>query len=990
MPFSTTLSRHSGARSAHFRRVLAGGLALLGVTAGCSDFARLVTPGSEGGVNPALVSLSASVASSVGSAGDVVTLRVVAQYLRRDGTAVRIGTQTLPLSTSATQQVPIPVELAPCLADADRDQPGGQKNACNILLNLALVVNDVVVDEQVVGPIQLAPGATAPVAQQVSLFEIAGIEVAVGDGPVVSPTEEVTAILGGGLTLKAQVRDKSGVAVVDRTVTWSSDAPAIATIGAASGVVAALGVGTVHVTASIGTISRTVAVRVARAPAALTVVPNQGSGDGVVRSTPAGIDCRVSGLVVSGACAFTFPGDATVLLSSTPNQGSVFDSWGEECVGSSAGAVCSVTMSQPRTTSARFTALRRLVVVADGGDGAGRVTAGAAGLDCRVEAGVASGTCAVDVPDGVSVALVATPDAASPGKGAQSFGGWGGACSSALGMSCGIVTSGTIGTVSVRFHDEQQLHVSVDGIGSGQVVWSDGATCARANGTTTGTCARSSVYGTEVTLNAVADVKSAFSGWVGDCDTQVATMCVTTLTRSKNVTATFGSVRRITIAVSSGDGRGRVTGASGVNCSIHDGQATGVCSVDVPDGTNLVLTAVAEAPAPGSSIRQMFGGWEGACAAESGASCTVVAAGGDRTVYPRFFDARQVKLSMSGNGIGRVLWEDGAVCALSGGIQSGSCEQVGVYGSTVSLTAAADPLSTFNGWSGECDQQVGATCITTLTKSRSVTATFAKKRVALTLTLSGAASGSVLVDSQSACTLGRGQTTVTCIVQYDIGTPITLSAAAASGARFTGFGGGCAGVACSLILTAPMAVTAGFDPQQFLLTLQLTGAGAGDVTLGGAPFCSLARDQKSATCTRMVDVGTSVQLAATPAVGATFTGLGGDCANANPCSLQVSRDLNVSGTFDNVATSLAVVMLGPGDGTVTSSSTIGCTRTNGLTSGKCAETLAWGSVITLTATSVNPSWLVKWGGACAAQAGPTCSITLTKDLTVGVGFDKSQ
>ncbi|MEP7346178.1 MAG: hypothetical protein ABI877_12960, partial [Gemmatimonadaceae bacterium] len=781
----------------------------------------MLTPGSKGSPLPALVSLSASVAASVGAGSDVVTLKVVAQYLRRDQSAVAISSHTLPLSTNATQQVPIPVELASCLADAEREQFEGARSTCSVLLNLALAVNDVVVDEQVVGPLRLVPGANAPVSEPVSLFEIAAIDVSVGDGPILSPSEEVTAVLGGTLALNAGIRDRNGQLVADRSVLWSSDAPSIATVGVGSGTVSAIGLGTAHFTASIGSVTRTIALRVTRAPAVLTIAPSVGSGQGIVRSIPTGIECRVSGQTVSGTCAFTFPGDATVLLALTPDNGSTFGLWGDACAGTSVGAICSVTMSQAQTTSVRFSALRRVSIAAVGGDGRGRVL-GASGLDCRVDGEQTSGVCVVDLADGASFTLTAAPDASDAGASAQSFGGWGGDCSAALGASCTLVATAANSAVTVRFFDEQQLRLHLAGSGSGRVVWDDGTSCAGNGGTTSGVCARGGVFGAPVTLTAAADQRSVFAGWSGDCEQQAGASCITTLVKGRTVTATFNALRRITIAVKTGDGRGRVTGALGFDCRLDGGRATGSCSADVPDGSSIVLSAVADPPIGAPTARQLFSGWEGSCNLESagGTACTVIAAGGDRTIFPRFLDARHLTVLLAGNGTGQVVWEDGSVCARAGGATSGVCDQVNVHGSTMRLTAAADPSSSFTGWSGDCAGQFGTGCMTTLTQSRSVTATFTKKRVALTLSLSGAAAGVLTVDGQDACTRTLGQTTTTCVLTFDAGTRVTIEGRASGGARFIGFGGNCSGaLSCSIVLSAAVNVTAQFDPQQFLLTL---------------------------------------------------------------------------------------------------------------------------------------------------------------------------
>jgi hypothetical protein len=973
-------------RFQHGLRVLAGGLVFVGFIAGCSDFAQMITPGSKTSAGPALVSVSTSVASSVGAASDVVTLKVVAQYLRHDGSAVQISGQSLPLSSSATQQVPVAVELATCLADPDHDRVEGAKNTCRVLLNLALVVNGVVVDEQVVGPLGLAPGATTPVSQSVSLYEITSVDVSVGDGAVLSPSDEISAVLDGTLALSAKIRDRSGRTVTGRSVLWSSDAPGVATVGVASGIVSVIGLGTAHVTASIGTVSRTVSMRAIRRPAALTVRTGLGNGDGTVRSAPTGIDCRVSGPSVSGACSFTFPGDATVQLTSTPDDGSVFELWGDACTVASVGTVCTVTMDQPQATSVRFSALRRISIAGEGGNGRGRVVS-TSGLDCRIDGEQASGICSIDAVEGTRLTLTATPEPSGAGVAAHSFGGWGGECAAAPDNSCTVVVPASNRTVTVRFFHEQQVRLVVVGSGGGQIAWGDGTFCADSAGQPSGVCVRGLQTGQTVTLTAIAGPKSVFVGWSGDCEQQSGTSCTTTVSQARTVRAIFTPLRRITIGAGAADGRGRVTGSSGLDCRIGGGQSTGVCSVDVADGVSLVLTAAVEP----STVRQVFADWSGSCSSEAGLSCTVVATGGDRTVLPRFFDARQLQLQLTGNGIGRVLWSDGSVCARRSGTTSGVCAQVDAYGTTVTLTATADPQSKFAGWTGDCERQFGTSCLTTLTQSRSINATFVKKPVALNLSIDGTAAGAIAVDGQSACALPPGQTTGSCVLSYAVDTPVSITGVPASHVRFMGFGGDCSGTsACKVALYRETTVSARFDPEQYALSVQISGPGSGTITIDGSPFCSLARGQGSVTCTRLVDYGSTVQLVGAAGSGPVLLGLGGDCAGANPCTLQITKDAQATAVFADRVATLSVLLLGEGDGNVRTLGAIDCTRSGGRLKGTCTEDVTLGTSVTLTATPPSGGRFVKWGGACKEQVGTTCTVAMPESHTVTATFEKRQ
>lgn len=132
------------------------------------------------------------------------------------------------------------------------------------------------------------------------------------------------------------------------------------------------------------------------------------TGNGAVRSQPAGIDC-------GSTCNAPFAANTSVTLSATPAAGQVFSGWGGACTG--AGLACTVTMSQARSVSAVFAAAppvqRTLTVTRSGG---GSVRSQPVGIDCGSD-------CSGVFGDGASVVLSATPAAG------QRFTGWSGACS---------------------------------------------------------------------------------------------------------------------------------------------------------------------------------------------------------------------------------------------------------------------------------------------------------------------------------------------------------------------------------------------------------------------------------------------------------------------------------------------------------------------------------------------------------------------------------
>ncbi len=154
--------------------------------------------------------------------------------------------------------------------------------------------------------------------------------------------------------------------------------------------------------------ARTVTAAFNATPPATRALSVTVSGNGTVRSQPAGIDC-------GSTCSASFATDTSVVLTATPGAGQAFTSWGGACAG--AGTSCTVTMSEARSVSASFALVlpvQRTLAVALTGDGS--VRSQPVGIDC-------GSACSASFNNGASVVLTATPGAG------QRFNGWSGACS---------------------------------------------------------------------------------------------------------------------------------------------------------------------------------------------------------------------------------------------------------------------------------------------------------------------------------------------------------------------------------------------------------------------------------------------------------------------------------------------------------------------------------------------------------------------------------
>ncbi|MGV8039521.1 MAG: choice-of-anchor J domain-containing protein [Thermoanaerobaculaceae bacterium] len=143
----------------------------------------------------------------------------------------------------------------------------------------------------------------------------------------------------------------------------------------------------------------------------LTVVL-AGAGAGSVVSDPTGIDCGVT-------CAHAFDHGVTVTLTPAAGADSEFLGWSGACTGTGA---CAFAIDQPRTVTATFGRLPKVLSVATAGTGAGTVTSTPSGIAC-------GSTCAAAFAHGQSVELTA---AAAPGS---VFAGWSGDCSGTSGCT---------------------------------------------------------------------------------------------------------------------------------------------------------------------------------------------------------------------------------------------------------------------------------------------------------------------------------------------------------------------------------------------------------------------------------------------------------------------------------------------------------------------------------------------------------------------------
>jgi hypothetical protein len=232
--------------------------------------------------------------------------------------------------------------------------------------------------------------------------------------------------------------------------------------------------------------------------------------------------------------------------------------------------------------------------------GEGKITSAPAGIDC-------GSVCAASFSQGTLISLTAQPAAGS------AFHAWGGSCSGSA-ATCQVPV-GAATKVTASF---DPVRLTVVASGSGGWITSSGE--GSADGIDCGvgsTCSATFPAGSVVKLWAIRSETGALDSWTG-CSAATSVLCTVTMAGDVTVTAAFSALALlIPVGIetnvgltTSGQGTGEVAvSPPGTTCNSD-------CTKRYPVGVHLRLTATAGA---GSA----FGGWTGACAGATGATCTI-------------------------------------------------------------------------------------------------------------------------------------------------------------------------------------------------------------------------------------------------------------------------------------------------------------------------------------------------------------------------------
>jgi uncharacterized repeat protein (TIGR02543 family) len=308
-------------------------------------------------------------------------------------------------------------------------------------------------------------------------------------------------------------------------------------------------------------------------------------------------------------------------------------------------------------------------------------------------------------------------------------------------------------------------------------------------------CSATFNSGSLVTLTAIPDANSTFTGWSGAATGSSPTVIVT-IDAAKSVTATFTinqpQVETFTLTISrTGNGSGVVTSTpAGIDCG-------STCTVTFDAGTVVTLTATPDA-------NSTFGGWSGSASGTGTATITIDA---NKSVTATF-EKKKYDLIITRNPLGgSVVINNDPENSCNGEV----CTSTRTTGESILLTAIPKDGWRFVGWAGSCTG-TDPTVTLLMDAAKNVTAVFERIIYSLTVTISMINMGSgTVTTSPTGIDYGSGPTN-----DFYAGTVVTLTATPASDSKFNGWSGAASGTGTATItMDANKYVNATFEKKKY-------------------------------------------------------------------------------------------------------------------------------------------------------------------------------
>jgi len=429
-------------------------------------------------------------------------------------------------------------------------------------------------------------------------------------------------------------------------------------------------------------------------------VNKTGTGSGTVSSDPAGVDCGTT-------CSYDFVISTSVTLTAAPDTGSSFTGWsGAGCTGTD---LCTVTMDAAKAVTASFTLNKYALSVSRAGTGSGTVSSSPAGIEC-------GWTCSADFDYSTSVILTAVPATGS------TFTGW--SVAGCTGTDpCTVLVDAAKSVTATFTLNKYGLSVNKTGTGLGTVTSNPpGIDCGA-------TCSYDYDYNTFVTLSALADTGSTFTGWSGGGCSGTGT-CSVTITAAVSVAAGFSDPTPPSVSwiLPVGNGQTYDTYHQPIQLEVNPTDNVGISRVifirdDYVNHTNIEIGTVTSPP-----YRLTFDTSVLLPGVNQINAITLDTANNLFSSYIYLNNIQMPTLTVLKAGTG-----SGTVTSSPGGIACGStCTASFTYNSYVILMAVPTPGSTFTGWSGAGCSGTD-TCTVQMDAIKSVTANFTRITIYLYL-----------------------------------------------------------------------------------------------------------------------------------------------------------------------------------------------------------------------------------------------------------------
>ncbi|HYC36335.1 MAG TPA: DUF4214 domain-containing protein [Usitatibacter sp.] len=670
--------------------------------------------------------------------------------------------------------------------------------------------------------------------------------------------------------------------------------------------------------------------------APILTVNKGGTGDGTVTSAPAGIHCGAT-------CSVVAAQGSTYVFTATPAPGSVFSGWsGAGC----SGGTCTVVASNPETITATFDRPKFTLTLNYQGTGPrGSVVSVPPGISC----GGNQTSCSASFDAGTTVVLTAASTSFSfDTREVSDFMGWnGGGC---FGTGSCTVTMDAAKIVGAIYDRTNALQVVTGGTGTGVVTSSSGDIVCPPD------CTGSFVRLTALTLTATPAAGSTFTGWSGPC-TGTGQCRVTMGDSGMTLTATFGGAsisKNALTATKHGQGSGTVSSSpAGIDCGA-------TCVASYANGTAVTMTAVAAA---GST----FTGWIDNGSGCSGTAPCTVSLGTSKAVAAGFAPA-------------------GA--AFASGDFEGSVSAWSQFTSPPTPGRALIVDDSTHSRGGTRHAALGAVenSYDVLHQDFVIPASATRALLRFWYRVSTAeAPGSLVYDRLIVSILDP-------VSQLTLAPLVTLSNQSANPAYvqtgtfdLASLRGRTVRLRFAVESDSSLPTTFRIDDisldASVAVLVSKSGTGSGLVTSSPAGI------ECGATCTAGFPGGTNVTLLATAPPGSRFEGWsGGGCSGTGSCVVSLNAAAWVTATFGTAtAATLSVNKNGNWTGKVTSSPA-------GIDCGPaCVSAFHPGTHVVLTATPTPSSLMTvsppRWSGACAGNAGTTCSIPLNASAVALVDFD---